>query len=298
VILQHRAGDDVPVLTLTRGTDLSGDLQGAGGIGGLLARTDARLSAIGNSGAHAYYHADGNGNITCLINASNAVVARYTYDPYGNLLAMSGPLAEANLYRFSSKESHPNSGTVYYLYRYYEPNLQRWLNRDPLGDQASLASATLPFAAEVWPLDADGVTDDEIQTPWPRASLNLHSFLLNSPLNFLDPLGLEEDEFPPMSKCPSVGDIQRPNKGIGGKGFRGDRNWRNAVKQCERGGDVDLKQCGGTIPTQAEAEAIIQQAKGKVLRVQEGHHPAASTHTYRHINFQTASGCKGAIQIK
>jgi RHS repeat-associated protein len=54
------------------------------------------------------------------------------YDPYGNLLASSGPLADANLYRFSSKEYHPNSGLVYYLYRYYDPNLQRWVNRDPI----------------------------------------------------------------------------------------------------------------------------------------------------------------------
>src|SRR5437667_11089912 len=36
---------------------------------------------------------------------------------------------------FSSKEVHPASGLVYYLYRYYEPNLQRWLNRDPLGER-------------------------------------------------------------------------------------------------------------------------------------------------------------------
>ncbi len=46
-------------------------------------------------------------------------------DPDGNLLSMSGPLTEANTYRFSSKAYHPNSGLVYYLYRYYEPNLQR-----------------------------------------------------------------------------------------------------------------------------------------------------------------------------
>ncbi len=42
--------------TYTRGLDLSGTLEGAGGIGGLLART--------LSGASYYYHADGNGNVT------------------------------------------------------------------------------------------------------------------------------------------------------------------------------------------------------------------------------------------
>jgi RHS repeat-associated protein len=47
---------------------------------------------------------------------------------------MSGSLAAANVYRFSSKEWDGNSGLYYYLYRFYDPNLQRWLNRDPLGE--------------------------------------------------------------------------------------------------------------------------------------------------------------------
>jgi hypothetical protein len=43
-------------------------------------------------------------------------------------------LVDANRYQFSSKEKDSNSGLIYYLYRYYDPNLQRWPNRDPLGD--------------------------------------------------------------------------------------------------------------------------------------------------------------------
>jgi RHS repeat-associated protein len=71
--------------------------------------------------------------------AAQVVVARYLYDPFGNLLSQSGPLADANLYRFSSKEWHQNSGLVYYLYRFYDSGLQRWLNRDPLSDAGGLA---------------------------------------------------------------------------------------------------------------------------------------------------------------
>jgi RHS repeat-associated protein len=47
-------------------------------------------------------------------------------------------LADANLYRFSSKELHANAGLVYYLYRFYEPGLQRWLNRDRIGLRGGL----------------------------------------------------------------------------------------------------------------------------------------------------------------
>ncbi|HET7623889.1 MAG TPA: hypothetical protein VFM25_01400 [Verrucomicrobiae bacterium] len=39
-----------------------------------------------------------------LIDGSQNTVVSYKYDPYGNLLFSSGSLADANKYRFSSKE--------------------------------------------------------------------------------------------------------------------------------------------------------------------------------------------------
>jgi RHS repeat-associated protein len=84
--------------------------------------------------AHSYYHADGNGNVTMLINASQTMAAKYLYDAFGNTLAQSGYLAAANTYRFSSKEWNANSGLYYYLCRFYDPNLQRWVNEDPIGE--------------------------------------------------------------------------------------------------------------------------------------------------------------------
>ncbi len=136
VVIQERDQNNLPVVTYTRGVDLSGTLQGAGGIGGLLARTDMGRLAVNDPLASAYYHADGNGNITALItdlmDTNQVLVAKYLYDPYGNLLAESGPLAGGNKYRFSSKEWDSQAGLYYYLYRFYDPNLQRWPNRDPI----------------------------------------------------------------------------------------------------------------------------------------------------------------------
>jgi RHS repeat-associated protein len=79
-----------------------------------------------------FYHSDGKGNVTALMNTNQMIVARYEYDPFGNLLSLSGPLSEANSYRFSSKEFHAQSDLVRYLFRNYQPNIQRWCNRDPL----------------------------------------------------------------------------------------------------------------------------------------------------------------------
>jgi len=144
-------------VTYTRGNDLSGSLQGAGGIGGLLARSDT--STLNPQLSTAFYHCDGNGNVTALIDTNQVLVAQYHYDPYGNVLGMSGPLAEANLYRFSSKELHPNSGLVYYLYRYYEPSLQRWINRDPIQEFGGINLFVLVLNAPSYMVDSYGLCD-------------------------------------------------------------------------------------------------------------------------------------------
>jgi RHS repeat-associated protein len=150
VVLQERNASNVPLVTYTRGTDLSGSLQGAGGIGGLLARSD------NVAGTQAYYHADGNGNITCMADSSQSVVAQYLYDPYGKILGQSGSLCDSNLYRFSSKEFHANSGLVYYLYRYYDPNFQRWPNRDPIGEDGGINLYGFVNNDPLQVIDADG----------------------------------------------------------------------------------------------------------------------------------------------
>ena len=135
-VIQERDSNNVPLVSYTRGVDLSGSLEGAGGIGGLLARSSGYSS--GSWTSHAYYHADGNGNITCLVATNEAVVATYRYDPFGNTISQSGTLADANVYRFSSKEIHTNSFMYYYGYRFYDPELHRWINRDPIEEMGGL----------------------------------------------------------------------------------------------------------------------------------------------------------------
>jgi hypothetical protein len=112
-VIQERDANNNPTVAYTRGLDLSGSLEGAGGIGGLLARSHGYSG--GTWSTHNYYHADAMGNVTYVINSAQAMVASYKYDPYGRTINFSGSLAAANLYRFSSKEFHANSGLYYYL---------------------------------------------------------------------------------------------------------------------------------------------------------------------------------------
>ena len=66
----------------------------------------------GNWATHNYYHADGNGNVTYLVDSGQGLAASYRYDAYGNTLASTGSLAGANGDRFSSKEVHVLHGAL------------------------------------------------------------------------------------------------------------------------------------------------------------------------------------------
>jgi RHS repeat-associated protein len=183
LVIQERDGNNLPVVAYTRGKDLSGSLEGAGGIGGLLGRTDCGLLNQGSSAASAYYYSDGNGNVSALMDANQNVVARYLYDPFGNVLSQSGPLAEANLYRFSSKEAHPSSGLIYYVYRFYEPATQRWINREPLADAQAFRRSLHNESSLLLALRSHGIIEK-------TESANLYVFVHNVPHGFYDPLGL------------------------------------------------------------------------------------------------------------
>jgi RHS repeat-associated protein len=135
-----------------------------------------------------------------LINTQQVVAAKYLYDPYGNIISMSGAMAEANLYRFSSKEAHANSGLILYEYRPYEPNFQRWVSRDPLGEKGHLT------------VRGQLVLSQRLE------EANAYAFVNNAPTSAIDPSGLSyvsggypywpppippsKPFFPPMPKVP------------------------------------------------------------------------------------------------
>ena len=205
--VQERDANNLAQVSYTRGKDLSGSLQGAGGIGGLLARTDNSLLVAGAATAHAYYHCDGNGNVTALVNTNGIILARYSYDPYGNLLGMSGPLAEANRYRFSSKEWNGNAGLYYYGYRFYDGGLQRWLNRDPLSDFGSMPVLTTDIGPGNEPAGGNGgATSGDFQTALARVDLALFVAMGNNPASMFDPFGLDPyDKFEDMDSAAKDG---------------------------------------------------------------------------------------------
>jgi RHS repeat-associated protein len=111
------------------------DLGGGDGIGGLLAIKDHRAAHAG-----VYQTAfDGNGNLVALVHqGTNALVAAYEYDGFGNLLRSNGEYAAENPFRFSTKYQDAETGLLYYGLRYYSASMGRFINRDPIGEEGGI----------------------------------------------------------------------------------------------------------------------------------------------------------------
>ncbi|MDQ8209457.1 RHS repeat-associated core domain-containing protein [Coraliomargarita sp. SDUM461003] len=104
------------------GLDLSGSMQGAGGVGGLLKEGDL------------YPLYDANGNIMQKLDGAGAAVMSVDYDPFGNII--NGTLVGE--YGFSTKPLIDGIDWYYYGFRYYDPQTGRWPSRDPIGKQGGI----------------------------------------------------------------------------------------------------------------------------------------------------------------
>lgn len=137
------------------GLDLASSRTATGGVGALLfAREHNTTGTLIATYAPCY---DGNGNVMALMNVqTSAITARYDYDAFGNLLRSTGPKATWNPFRFSTKYEDRESGLLYYGFRYYSPELGRWLSLDPIAE---------------------------------NGGVNLYSFAVNSAVNHVDGLG-------------------------------------------------------------------------------------------------------------
>ncbi|MFH1748136.1 MAG: RHS repeat-associated core domain-containing protein [Planctomycetota bacterium] len=183
------------VRSCTWGLDLSRSLEGAGGIGGLLAVHDA-------DGAEDYvYTYDANGNVGQLVawaydygSASeygwhaDRLVAHYEYDPYGNIVNDTSGYgyAEDNPFRFSTKYWDDETGLGYWGYRYYDPRTGRWISRDPIGE---LGSVVLRYVAARGFIARDPLDDQS----------NLYRYVHNAPVTQIDAYGLTSDAV--WTKC-------------------------------------------------------------------------------------------------
>jgi len=156
-VLDHTNG---VVVSFMRGVDLSGSIQGAGGVGGVLAVKVGPAVPSGPLANTTHFTCyDGNGNVAALMNAATGEEsARYEYAPFAEKLRETGPMAKLNPIRFSTQYADDVTGDTKYLFRDYQADTGRWPSRDPIAER------DLP---------------------------NLYGFVGNNPISASDRLGLE-----------------------------------------------------------------------------------------------------------
>jgi len=142
--------DGAVVRSYAWGNDLSGSLDGAGGVGGL-------VLAQSSSGMESPIF-DGNGNVRAMVESStNVILSESEYDPFGNVIAISGAGESSCPFGFSTKYLDAESGLIYFGFRYYNSRTGRWASRDPIGEEGGA---------------------------------NIYGFVENAPTEWIDPLGL------------------------------------------------------------------------------------------------------------
>ncbi len=120
----------------------------------------------GNALATYHYLKDHQNSIIALTDSSGTVVETYEYDAYGNTKVFDTSGTElttssfGNRYAFQGREIDWETGLYYFRARWYDPEIGRWLSKDPIGI---------------------------------RGGLNLYVAFGNNPVNFVDHFGLDED---------------------------------------------------------------------------------------------------------
>lgn len=116
------------------------------------------------AGGNYYYLFDGLDSVVGVTDSSGNVVATYAYDPFGQLTANTGAIA--NPWHFDSSYLDAATGLYKMGERYYDPGVGRWTQEDPVRD-----AATQPMAVNVYAYAKDdpiNVSDPDGQWGIPR----------------------------------------------------------------------------------------------------------------------------------
>lgn len=91
-------------------------------------------SVVRYAGVDYYYHRNAQGDITAISDVNGAMVVKYTYDAWGNVLTTTGTMASTlgalNPLRYRGYVYDTETGLYYLNSRYYNPSWGRFINAD------------------------------------------------------------------------------------------------------------------------------------------------------------------------
>ncbi len=90
-----------------------------------------QMVSVRNNGVDYFYHYDPIGNVLMITNAQGNVIANYTQEGFGNVIASTG--SANNNYHLTTREQDPDLGLYYVYARWYDPQIGRWISREPTG---------------------------------------------------------------------------------------------------------------------------------------------------------------------
>jgi len=188
-------GEETSRRYYTWGPDVSGSLDGAAGIGGLI----EILQIQGNVTTRSLPIYDGIGNVVGLVDATTgAGVATYSYGPFGELLSESGPRANSCPFRYQTKLYDSETGYYYFGKRYYDPKTHTWISRDPAREDGGVNLYAYCNDDPVGNFDAIGLAWLDIDT----TDANLLKIYL--PLNYGGPMNSADVDLYFMPKYGTV----------------------------------------------------------------------------------------------
>jgi RHS repeat-associated protein len=104
--------------------------------GGTVLRQFFKQGFVDTDGTVLFYTKDHLGSVRELTDGTQAVQARYDYDPYGRMVQVSG--SRISPVGYAGLVWHAQSGLDFAVHRAYDPNLGRWINRDPIGEYGGI----------------------------------------------------------------------------------------------------------------------------------------------------------------
>lgn len=152
-----------------------------------------RMTRTENGETITYTLGDVQGTIWGYVDSQNNIVARWTYDAWGNVvseyIAPSVSVLAQIRYRFQGREWSVATGLINFRMKWYDAETGRWLSKDPIGLSGGL---------------------------------NLYAFCGGDPMSFIDPGGLDKDANNKSNSPVPAGKFGPPRRGPSGNTYRAD----------------------------------------------------------------------------